>query len=111
MGEEHDLSEASSYTLLPEAETEPVSGDDKRHLASKCKCTSKTTSSNSTTYGSKSSKNSTDSSTDWYDYSSKSNKNSTDYSYDYASKSNKADTALPDYDDVSDRKTKVSLVV
>ena len=115
VGEERsDLSEASAYTLLPEAETEPVVydiGDDKRHLASKCKCTSKTTSSNSTTYGSKSSKNSTDSSTDWYDYSSKSNKNSTDYSYDYASKSNKADTALPDYDDVSDRKTKVSLVV
>jgi len=115
VGEEHDLSEASAYTLLPEAETEPVVGDDKRYLASKCKCTSKTTSytssSNSTTYGSKSSKNSTDSSTDWYDYSSKSNKNSTDYSYDYASKSNKADTALPDYDDVSDRKTKVSLVV
>jgi len=110
VGEEHDLSEASSYTLLPEAETGPVEYD-KRHLASKCKCTSNTTSSNSTTYGSKSSKNSTDSSTDWYDYSSKSNKNSTDYSYDYASKSNKADTALPDYDDVSDRKTKVSLAV
>ena len=115
VGEERDLSEASSYTLLPEAETEPVEydiGDDKRHLASKCKCTSKTTSytssSNSTTYGSKSSKNSTDSSRDSYDYSSKSNKNRTDYSYDYSSKSNKDDTALPDYDDVSGRKTKCS---
>ena len=109
IGEERsDLSEASAYTLLPEAET-----DGKRYLASKCKCTSKTTSytssSNSTTYASsKSSKNSTYYS---YDYSSKSNKNSTDYSYDYASKSNKADTVLPDYDDVSDRKTKVSLVI
>lgn len=100
VGEERNLSEASTYTLLPEAESEPVEydiGDGKRHLASKCKCTPKTTSSsNSTTYG-----------------SSKSSKNITDYSYDYSSKSSKNstedDTAMPDYDDVSDRKTKVSL--
>ena len=96
VGKERDLSEASAYTLLPEAETEPV-GDGKRHLASKCKCTPKTTSSSNYTTSSKSSKNITDYS---YDYSSKSSKNSTD---------SDTDTALPDYDDVSDRKTKVSL--
>jgi len=113
VGEER--SEASSYTLLSEAETEPY------HMTSKCKCTSKTTSSSNSITSSKSSKNITDYSYDYsskssknstdysYGYSSKSSKNSTDYFYGYSSKSNKADVAMPDYDDVSDRKTKVSL--